>query len=73
MADISALLAPLIMAIAFVAVVRTIIVSQNPRKRAAARAWEAAAERADPRFAVAPAVRPVRGSDPTTGSGSDSH
>lgn len=50
MANIDALLPPLIMALLFIAVVRTIIVSQNPQKRAAARARELAAEQADPRF-----------------------
>jgi hypothetical protein len=50
MANIDALLPPLIMAVLFIAVVRTIIVSQNPQKRAAARARELAAEQADPRF-----------------------
>ncbi len=52
-ADIEALLPPLIMALLFIAVVRTIIVSQNPQKRAAARARELEAENADPRFANA--------------------
>jgi hypothetical protein len=39
-----------IMAIVFVYVVRLIIVSQNPQKRAEARARELEAERNDPRF-----------------------
>jgi hypothetical protein len=39
-----------IMAIVFVYVVRLIIVSQNPQKRAEARARELEAERDDPRF-----------------------
>ena len=50
-AKLEALLPPLIMALLFIAVVRTIIVSQNPQKRAAAKARELAAEQADPRFA----------------------
>ncbi|NUR29178.1 MAG: hypothetical protein HOV83_25620 [Catenulispora sp.] len=39
-----------IMAIVFVYVVRLIIVSQNPQKRAEARARELEAEQNDPRF-----------------------
>jgi hypothetical protein len=39
-----------VMAIVFVYVVRLIIVSQNPQKRAEARARELEAERNDPRF-----------------------
>ena len=39
-----------IMAVVFVYVVRLIIVSQNPQKRAEARARELEAERNDPRF-----------------------
>ena len=39
-----------IMAIVFVYVVRLIIVSQNPQKRAESRARELEAERNDPRF-----------------------
>jgi hypothetical protein len=58
---IEALLPPLIMALLFIAVVRTIIVSQNPQKRAAARARELEAEHADPRFAADDARS---GSDP---------
>jgi hypothetical protein len=50
MSGVSAYIPPLIMAVLFVAVVRLIIVSQNPRKRAAARARELAAEQDDPRF-----------------------
>ena len=51
MSGVSAYIPPLIMAVLFVAVVRLIIVSQNPQKRAAARARELAAEQDDPRFA----------------------
>ncbi|MFD0630562.1 hypothetical protein ACFQ9X_01750 [Catenulispora yoronensis] len=39
-----------VMAILFVYVIRLIIVSQNPQKRAEARARELQAEREDPRF-----------------------
>jgi hypothetical protein len=53
MHSVSAYIPPLIMAVLFVAVMRLIIVSQNPQKRAAARARELAAERDDPRFADA--------------------
>ncbi len=66
-AKIDAILPPLIMALLFIAVVRTIIISQNPQKRAAARARELEAERADPRFAAADALP---GSDPQAGGGS---
>jgi len=67
MADkIDAILPPLIMALLFIAVVRTIIISQNPQKRAAARARELEAERVDPRFAAADAGA---GSDPKAGGG----
>ena len=48
--DIDAIVPPLIMAILFIAIVRTIIASQNPQKRAAAKARELAAEKADQRF-----------------------
>jgi hypothetical protein len=41
-----------IMAILFVYVIRLIIVSQNPQKRAEAKARELEAERNDPRFAA---------------------
>ena len=66
MSDLEAILPPLIMAVLFIAVVRTIIVSQNPQKRAAARARELAAEQADPRFAAAD---PRPGSDPRAEGG----
>ncbi|NUP46644.1 MAG: hypothetical protein HOW97_04935 [Catenulispora sp.] len=39
-----------IMAVVFVYVIRLIVVSQNPQKRAEARARELQAERDDPRF-----------------------
>jgi hypothetical protein len=39
-----------VMAVLFVFVIRLIIVSQNPQKRAEARARELQAEREDPRF-----------------------
>jgi hypothetical protein len=48
--DLAALVPPAIMAVLFVAVVITILRAQNPRRRAEARAREAAAERADKRF-----------------------
>ena len=53
MSGVSAYIPPLIMAVLFVVVMRFIIVSQNPQKRAAARARELAAELDDPRFADA--------------------
>jgi hypothetical protein len=52
--SISLYIPPLIMAVLFVVVMRLIIVSQNPQKRAAARARELAAERDDARFAGSP-------------------
>ncbi|HZP51101.1 hypothetical protein [Actinocrinis sp.] len=48
--DLESLIPPLIMAIAFIAIVVTILRSQNPRRREAARARERAAEEADPRI-----------------------
>ena len=48
--DLEALVVPLIMAAAFVALVVTILRSQNPQRRAAAKARERAAEEADPRI-----------------------
>jgi hypothetical protein len=63
-ADLQAILPPVIMAVLFVAVVRLIIVTQNPAKRAAARERELAAERADPRFT---ASEGRTGSDPKPG------
>jgi len=39
-----------VVAVAFIYVIRLIVVSQNPQKRAAARARELEAERNDPRF-----------------------
>jgi hypothetical protein len=50
MKDLEALIPPTIMAIIFVAVVLTILRSQNPRRRAAAKERERAAEEADPRI-----------------------
>ncbi|HEU5355752.1 MAG TPA: hypothetical protein VFU65_14875 [Actinocrinis sp.] len=47
--DLEALVVPLIMALAFIALVVTILRSQNPQRRAAAKARERAAEEADPR------------------------
>lgn len=48
--DLESLVAPVIMAVLFVAVVITILRAQNPQRRAAARAREQAAEDADPRI-----------------------
>jgi hypothetical protein len=48
--DLESLIAPAIMAAVFVAVVVTILRSQNPQRRAAAKARERAAEDADPRI-----------------------
>jgi len=48
--DVEALIAPTVMAILFVAVVVTILRSQNPQRRAAAKQREHAAEEADPRI-----------------------
>lgn len=61
MHSISAYIPPLIMAVLFVVVMRLIIVSQNPQKRAAARARELAAERDDPRFGDASKDHPEPG------------
>jgi mannose/fructose/N-acetylgalactosamine-specific phosphotransferase system component IIC len=48
--DLESLIPPMIMAIAFVAVVVAILRSQNPQRRAAAKQRERAAEEADPRI-----------------------
>lgn len=48
--DLESLVPPVIMAIVFIAVVITILRSQNPRRRAAASERERAAEQADPRI-----------------------
>ena len=48
--DIEALVIPAIVAVAFIALVVTILRSQNPQRRAAAKARERAAEEADPRI-----------------------
>ena len=61
MTTIDALLPPAIMAVLFIAVVRTIIVSQNPQKRAASRVREIEAEQADPRFTPDPKDSPRTG------------
>lgn len=50
LADLESLVAPTVMAIIFVAVLVTILRSQNPQRRAAAKARERAAEDADPRI-----------------------
>ena len=49
-ADLESLIPPVIMAILFVALIVTILRAQNPRRRAAAREREKAAEDADPRI-----------------------
>jgi hypothetical protein len=49
-ADLESLIPPAIMAILFVALIVTILRAQNPRRRAAAREREKAAEDADPRI-----------------------
>ena len=41
-----------VVAVAFIYVIRLIVVSQNPQKRAEARARELEAERNDPRFGM---------------------
>ena len=48
--DLESLIPPTVMAILFVAVIATILRSQNPQRRAAAKARERAAEEADPRI-----------------------
>jgi cbb3-type cytochrome oxidase subunit 3 len=48
--DLESLIAPTVMAIIFVAVVVTILRSQNPQRRAEAKQRERAAEEADPRI-----------------------
>jgi hypothetical protein len=50
LADLESLIPPTIMAVIFVAVVLTILRSQNPQRRAAAKERERAAEKADPRI-----------------------
>jgi cbb3-type cytochrome oxidase subunit 3 len=49
-ADLEALIPPVVMAILFIALVVTILRAQNPRRKAAAKAREEAAEKADPRI-----------------------
>ncbi len=49
-ADLEALIPPVVMAILFIALVMTILRAQNPRRKAAAKAREEAAEKADPRI-----------------------
>jgi hypothetical protein len=59
LADLEALVPPLIVAGFFVALVRAILRVQNPQRRAAARAREKAAEAADPRISRTPMYSPV--------------
>ena len=49
-ADLESLIPSACLAIGFVLLVKTILKNQNPRRRAAAKAREAAAEAADPRI-----------------------
>ena len=49
-ADLESLIPPLVMAILFIALIVTILRAQNPRRKAAAREREKAAEDADPRI-----------------------
>ncbi len=48
--DLESLIAPTVVAVVFVAVIITILRTQNPQRRAAAKARERAAEEADPRI-----------------------
>jgi hypothetical protein len=50
LADLESLIPPACLAVGFVLLVRAILKNQNPQRRAAARAREAAAEAADPRI-----------------------
>lgn len=49
-ADLESLIPPACLAVGFVLLIRAILKNQNPQRRAAARAREAAAEAADPRI-----------------------
>ncbi|WP_157436390.1 hypothetical protein [Actinospica robiniae] len=49
-ADLESLIPPACLAVGFVLLIRAILRNQNPQRRAAARAREAAAEAADPRI-----------------------
>lgn len=69
LADLEALVAPTIMCILFICLIRTILKAQNPRRREAVRRREAAAEAADPRIDTAqtqvwPDARPKRAAAP---------
>ena len=50
LADLESLIPPACLAVGFVLLVKTILKQQNPQRRAAAKAREAAAEAADPRI-----------------------
>ncbi len=50
LSDLESLIPPTVMAVIFVAVIVTILRTQNPQRRAAAKARERAAEEADPRI-----------------------
>jgi hypothetical protein len=52
--DLEALVPSTVMAVFFIALVRAILRSQNPRRRAEAKAREQAAEAADPRITRLP-------------------
>ena len=49
-ADLESLIPSVCLAVGFVLLVKTILKQQNPQRRAAAKAREAAAEAADPRI-----------------------
>ncbi len=51
LADLESLIPSACLAVGFVLLVKTILKQQNPRRRAAAKAREEAAEAADPRIA----------------------
>ena len=50
LADLESLIPSVCLAVGFVLLVKTILKNQNPQRRAAAKAREAAAEAADPRI-----------------------
>ena len=52
LADLEALTAPAIMCVLFIALIRTILRAQNPRRQEENKRREAAAEAADPRIDV---------------------
>ncbi len=50
LADLEALVPPVVMCILFIALIKTILKAQNPQRRSENRQREAAAEAADPRI-----------------------